>query len=129
MVPVLINTYYPPNAPLAKRVYAFGQALREAIESWDSDKTVAIIASGGLSHFVIDEELDWQILNGIKNKTPESLISIGQDKLKSGSSEIRNWIAAAGAMPEMDFHLIDYIPTYRSLAGTGCGMAFGYWTP
>jgi hypothetical protein len=61
MVPVMVNTYYPPNQPTPKRCYAFGQAVRKAIESWDSNKRVALMASGGLSHVVIDEEIDDRI--------------------------------------------------------------------
>ena len=30
MVPVMVNTYYPPNQPTPKRCYAFGQAVRKA---------------------------------------------------------------------------------------------------
>jgi hypothetical protein len=33
-------------------------------------------------------------------------------------------MSAAG----LRFHLIDYVPCYRSEAGTGNAMAFGYWT-
>ena len=36
MVPVMVNTYYPPNQPTPKRCYAFGQAVRKAIDSWDT---------------------------------------------------------------------------------------------
>jgi len=53
MVPVMVNTYYPPNQPTPKRCYALGQTVRQAIESWDGDSRVAVIASGGLSHTVI----------------------------------------------------------------------------
>src|SRR5512135_2150854 len=73
MVPIMVNTYYPPNQPTPKRCYAFGQAVRKAIESWDSNKRVAVMASGGLSHVVIDEEIDQMTLDGLKNKKPEVL--------------------------------------------------------
>src|SRR5207248_3162580 len=45
-VPVMVNTYYPPNAPSAMRCYKLGQAIRKAVADWDSDKRVAIFASG-----------------------------------------------------------------------------------
>src|SRR5512144_2178779 len=45
MVPVMVNTYYPPNQPTPKRCYAFGQAVRRAIESWPSAARVAVMAS------------------------------------------------------------------------------------
>jgi len=58
MVPVMINTFFPPNQPTPARCYALGRSLRKAIDSWDSDKRVAVIASGGLSHTIMDEEID-----------------------------------------------------------------------
>ena len=76
MVPVMVNTYYPPNQPTPKRCYAFGQAVRKAVESWNSDKRVALIASGGLSHVVIDEEIDAMVIDGLKNKKPEVLFQL-----------------------------------------------------
>ena len=49
MVPICINTVQFP-LPSAKRVYALGKAVGQAIQTWDSTKRVAVIASGGLSH-------------------------------------------------------------------------------
>src|SRR6266540_2233345 len=65
IVPVMVNTYFPP-APSAKRCVAFGRALAEAIRRAPSKSKVAVIASGGLSHTIIDETLDHGILNAIK---------------------------------------------------------------
>ncbi len=127
MVPVMVNTYYPPNQPTPKRCYAFGQAVRRAIESWKEDKRVAIMASGGLSHVVIDEELDHKVLDGLTQKNRELLYSVPREKLRGGTSEILNWIALAGSVEAMEMRRVDYVTTYRSPAGTGCGMAFAYW--
>ncbi|MEW9668098.1 hypothetical protein [Ammoniphilus sp. 3BR4] len=129
MVPVMINTFFAPNVPSPKRCYEFGQAIRKAIDSWDSDKTVAVIASGGLTHFEIDEELDKRILNALKNEDKESLITIPRERFVSGTSEILNWIATAGVLQGagLNMQVVDYVPTYRSMAGTGCGMGFVYW--
>jgi hypothetical protein len=129
IVPVFINCYFPPNQPSPARCYAFGVALREAIASWPGDLRVAVVASGGLSHFIIDEELDHQILRGIEEKTPALLTSIPAHKLNSGNSEIRNWIAVAGAMESAPVTSVVYEPCYRTPSGTGCGMAFVQWTP
>ncbi len=127
MVPVMVNTYYPPNQPTPKRCYALGQAVHRAIESWRENKRVAIMASGGLSHVVIDEELDQKVIEGLTHKNPELLYSVPREKLRGGTSEILNWIALAGATEPMEMTLVDYVTTYRSPAGTGCGMAFAYW--
>lgn len=127
MLPVMINTYYPPNQPTLARCYALGQAVQEAIEKWPESIRVAVVASGGLSHFVIDEELDRRVIAGIMQCNRELLTSIPEDQLQAGNSEIRNWVAVAGALEHLKPDLIDYIPTYRSPAGTGVGMTFMCW--
>ncbi|HWO40501.1 MAG TPA: extradiol ring-cleavage dioxygenase [Candidatus Eisenbacteria bacterium] len=127
MVPVMVNTYYPPNQPTPHRCYALGRAVRAAIESWNSSKRVALMASGGLSHVVIDEEIDQMVLEGLKSKNRERLFALPRQKLSGGTSEILNWVALAGAMEERDLKYLEYVTTYRSPAGTGCGMAFAYW--
>jgi hypothetical protein len=127
MVPVMINTFFPPNQPTPKRCYALGQALREAIEDWDSNQRVVVMASGGLSHVIIDEEIDQMTLDGLRNKDADALCSLPVDRLNLGTSEIRNWIGLAGCVEDMDMTLIDYQPCYRSPAATGCAMGFAYW--
>jgi len=128
-VPLLMNTYYQPNQFPIKRAYQLGRALRKAIEEWDSDKRVALIASGGLSHFVIEEDLDDRIISGLKEKDEEKLTGLPDIRFNSGTSEIRSWVAVAGAMADSDFEmkLVDYQPCYRTEAGTGCAMAFAEW--
>jgi hypothetical protein len=127
MVPVMVNTYFPPNQPTPKRCYAFGRAVRQAIEAWDSPKRVAIMASGGLSHVVIDEEIDQMVIDGLKNKNPEVLFRLPRERLWGGTSEILNWVALAGAMEDRELKYFEYVTTYRSPAATGCGMGFAYW--
>jgi hypothetical protein len=127
MVPVMVNTYYPPNQPTPRRCYAFGQAVRRAVESWECDMRVAVMASGGLSHVVIDEEIDRMTIDGLKQKKPEMLWQLPREKLWGGTSEILNWVALAGVVESMDLKYLEYVTTYRSPAATGCGMGFAYW--
>lgn len=128
-VPIFINTYYPPNQPRISRVVQFGRTVRKAIESFPERCRVAIVASGGLSHFLVDESLDRFALQALSDGNPAALESIPESAFKSGNSEIKNWAAAAGALEPVKMTLIDYIPAYRSLAATGCGLAFGAWHP
>lgn len=128
IVPFMVNTFYPPNQPTPARCYAIGVALRKAIEAWDENKTVGVIASGGLSHVIIDEEIDSMTLEGLKNKDNEKLLNLPITKLVYGTSEIRNWILVAGTVEELNMQLVDYVPCYRTEAGTGCAMAFAQWT-
>jgi hypothetical protein len=130
-VPVALNTYYPPNQPTIRRCYDFGKALARAIESWDSDARVALIASGGLSHFVIDESVDATFMDAMRNRSIDKVAALGEAIYQSGTSEIKNWVPVAGAMAELGFKLniVDYVPCYRSPAGTGNAMGFVYWRP
>jgi hypothetical protein len=127
IVPVMINTYYPPNQPTPKRCHHLGKAVRQAIESWDGGQRVAVLASGGLSHIVIDEPLDLQVLDALKAKDTAALHGLPRELLKGGTSEMLNWVALDGAVGELPMTLIDYIPGYRSRPSTGCAMAFAYW--
>jgi len=124
VVPLVVNTYYPPNQPRPRRCYSLGKAVREAVASFPSDQRIGILASGGLSHFTIDEALDRGVLNAIRDGDGEALASIPVAKLNSGSSEIRNWIVVAGAAAGLRTAWQAYEPLYRTPAGTGCGMAF-----
>ena len=124
IVPVLQNTFYPPNQPSPKRCYALGRAIAQAVDEWEGDKRVAVVASGGLSHFTVDEEIDWMTLDAMKNKDGEALASLPRHRLNSGSSEILNWVTAAGALEHLDMDLVDYVPVYRSPVGTGGGWGF-----
>jgi len=128
-VPVFVNTFYPPNQPPAARCFAFGRALARAIASWQEDKTVAVFASGGLSHFVVEEDFDRNILQALENGDVEALGKLPENILQSGTSEMKNWIAVAGAMSETDLRMrvVDYVPCYRSEAGTGSGLGFALW--
>jgi 3-O-methylgallate 3,4-dioxygenase len=123
-VPLLVNTFYPPNQPTPDRCYALGQALRAAIEELPSTARVAIIASGGLSHFVVDEQLDRHVLAAIEFADKQALRRLPTARLNSGTSEIRNWIAVAAASEHLPFAWSTYEPAYRTAAGTGCGLAF-----
>ena len=127
IVPVCINAYYPPNQPSALRCYDFGKALARAIKSWPKSSRVAFIATGGLSHFCLDEDFDRNLIAAMQHKDHKVIASVPPAKLKSGSGEIRNWIALAGAMESLNLNWSDYIPCYRSPAGTGTGIAFAIW--
>lgn len=77
VVPIAINTSAPP-LPTMDRCFQIGEVVRKAIESWDNDLKVAIVASGGLSHWVPIPKID--------SEKPEdqSLIQV----LKNGRQEI-----------------------------------------
>jgi Catalytic LigB subunit of aromatic ring-opening dioxygenase len=128
-VPIIMNTFYPPNQPSMRRSIQFGKALLKAIQSWDSDQTVALIASGGLSHFVCDEQLDQTFLQYFRTYDFEGLERIDNRSYQSGTSEVKLYVPVMVATSQLglQMNLVDYVPVYRTEAGTGEGFGFIYW--
>jgi hypothetical protein len=128
-VPVILNVHYPYNVPKNQRCLDLGQALQRAIKSFTGYNRVAMMASGGLTHFVVDEELDRTVLTAIERGDEEALARIPESIFKAGTAEIKNWYPVISAMNAegRKYHSVDYVPCYRTEAGTGSGMAFGYW--
>jgi Catalytic LigB subunit of aromatic ring-opening dioxygenase len=127
VVPVFLNTYFPPNQPSPRRCYLLGQAVRKAVEGFAGDARVGVLASGGLSHFLVDEDFDRAILKALADKDAAFLRSLPRNKLHAGSSEILNWVAVAGVAEGLDLDWFEYVPGYRTPAGTGTGMSFATW--
>jgi hypothetical protein len=126
-VPIMINTYFSPNQPTASRCLKYGRAIAKAIETWDSPARVGVIGSGGMTHFVVDAEFDRSVLDSLVDSNLPYLEGLPEAYLQEGSSEIKNWITAAGAMEHLKAEVVAYEPCYRSLAGTGCAMGFVKW--
>jgi 2,3-dihydroxyphenylpropionate 1,2-dioxygenase len=128
VVPVIINTLTNPM-PSAKRCFAFGQLLGKTLEQ--SEKRVAIIATGGLSHWP-GEAKHGKINIPFDKKFLETMIAGDHAKLAaysheeidaeagSGGHEIRTWIALAGAVPRWNAELLAYEPVVPW--ATGCGL-------
>jgi 3-O-methylgallate 3,4-dioxygenase len=127
MVPVMLNTYYPPNQMRPARCLRLGRELARAIASFPGSGRIGVLASGGLSHFWVDTALDEFVLDAMRRKDAAALAGISRAKLQSGSSEILNWIALFGATQHLDHEWSAYIPGFRTPAGTGTGLAFGVW--
>jgi len=129
ILPVFQNTCYPPNQPTPRRCFAVGEAIAGAVAVWPERASVAIIASGGLSHFVVDEELDRTLLGALAQKDAEALRSLPRHRLYSAGSETLNWVTLGGAMhhTRLTMELLAYVPVYRTPAGTGGGWAFARW--
>jgi hypothetical protein len=77
------------------------------------------------------DELGRSFLQALIDRDKEFLVSLKDDELRSGTSELRNWVTVGGALASGDLtaQVVDYVPCYRSEAGTGCAMAFMAWRP
>ncbi len=127
IIPVILNTFDPPNQPTPRRCITLGRAIRELVQLWPEDIRVGVIASGGLSHFVVDENLDQHVIACIRNKDSEALSRLDPKQLQAGSSEIRNWLVASEIAKDLDLDWVEYLPAYRSSALTGTGLCFAAW--
>lgn len=106
-VPVCINTVQHP-LPSAKRCFKLGQAVGEAIRSWDSDARVLVLGTGGLSHQLdgeragfINKEFDLAFMDSLV-KDPAWATQYSVDELieKTGTQgiELLMWVAARAAL-------------------------------
>jgi hypothetical protein len=128
-VPMFLNAGIPNNRPKIARCLKFGRALMKAIESWKEDAKVAVFCSGGLTHFVIDEDLDRRVIKGMQDGDEAALAAIPESYLLGNTCEIRNWLPVSVGMNSLGkkMTLVDYVPCYRTEAGTGNAMGFVYW--
>jgi OH-DDVA oxygenase/3-O-methylgallate 3,4-dioxygenase len=129
-LPIITNTFFPPNQPRPWRCFELGQLVGSLIRDWDSDLRVAVVGSGGMSHFVINEEFDRQLLSAIQNRDAAFLKAIDPKLMKDGTSELLNWVSASGCLfdSSLSGELIDYVPCYRTEAGSGTAQGFLAWT-
>ena len=127
MLPVLLNTYFPPNTPTAARCLEVGAKIAAALKDAPSQARVAVVASGGLSHFLCEEAFDRRVLDAMRRRDIATLSGIPQESMLSGTSEVRNWLVMLGAVPHLQCERADYIPVYRTPAGTGIGLGFAIW--
>jgi len=126
----LVRLRFDTSAVDAERGFAFGAALGRAVRGWGASARVAVIAAGGMSHPVIDEELDRRLLDGFAVGDLAHVIREPEAMFRAGAAEIKNWIVAAGVLDHagLDMVLIDYVPCVRTEAGTGHAMAFAVWS-
>lgn len=128
VVPLIVSRDLP-NQPSPARVIDIGQAVRKVIDRSPLPLKIGIIASGGLSHQVVDEELDRSVLRGLQEGNFEELANIPRATMNRapGTPEILNWLLVGSCMRPSNMTLIGYQPCYRSAAGTGHGVAFSCW--
>ena len=129
-LPIITNTFFPPNQPRPWRCFQLGELVYKVLDEWNEDVRVAVVGSGGMSHFVINEEFDAQMLQAIQSRDATYLKTVNPNMMKDGTSELLNWISASGCLfqTELSGDVVDYIPCYRTEAGTGTAQGFLTWT-
>ena len=129
VVPIHVNCAAPPY-PGINRCYDVGRTIAAAIEAWGSNKRIAVIAAGGLSHSPgdaqmghIDEAFDLDFLARLESGSRERIASLNNDEIEAAGSstgEIRSWIVLAGIFAGQPFRRV----TYEAIDAwvTGCGQ-------
>lgn len=128
-VPIDVNCWYYDNSPTASRCHDFGSAVWAAIRAWETNARVAILTTGGLTHFVVDSEWDERFLEAMRTRDHAWLRSIPQNELMAGTSECKSWIATSAAMDAagLSMEIVDYQKLYRTEGGTGSSCGFTIW--
>ena len=127
-VPICINTVQFP-LPSAARCYRLGQAVGEAIRTWDSDLKVAVMGTGGLSHQLdgeragfINKKFDLEFLDSLQdNPAWATQFSIHELVEKTGTQgvELLMWLAMRGALgaSAKEIHRSYHIPISNTATG------------
>src|SRR3989441_6574091 len=118
VIPFFTNVYVPP-LPTPKRCAALGKAIADIIKG--RKERVAVIASGGMSHFpgttkYLQPEFDfdrWLVAQFEAGNTNALLEMTGTQLDEVGNTEMLNWATMFGAIGPQEGGLIDYIPTWH----------------
>ena len=127
-VPLCINTVQFP-LPSARRVWALGRAVGEAVRAWDSDKRVLVLGTGGLSHQLdgrragfINKDFDQRFMRSLVEQPDwATRYSIHELVELTGTQgvELLMWLAARAALGDQArlVHQHYHIPISNTAAG------------
>jgi aromatic ring-opening dioxygenase catalytic subunit (LigB family) len=118
VVPFFTNVYVPP-LPTPRRCAALGRAIAEIVQG--RKERVAIIASGGMSHFpgttkYLHPEFDFDrwLLSQFEAGNADALLDMTGTQLDEvGNTEMLSWAVMFGAIGAQAGELIDYVPTWH----------------
>jgi aromatic ring-opening dioxygenase catalytic subunit (LigB family) len=129
IVPLFVNCNTPPM-PSLSRCRDLGLALRHAIEQLPGELTVAIVATGGVSHWVglprmgeINEHWDHTFLSLMEKGALDTVLGWSDEEILetagNGALEIRTWIVAAACAGPTGGTLLAYAPMHDWVTGIG----------
>jgi hypothetical protein len=132
VVTVYTNCAAPP-LPAPRRCREVGAFVGDFIRARPAGERVALIATGGLSHWVgtpqtgrINPEWDRWVLDHIARGEVEPLARLTWDEIErdggNGGQEIRNWIGLLGALPGAKGEVLAYEPVAEWI--TGCATVW-----
>src|SRR5580693_3432321 len=118
VVPIFVNTYLPP-LPTARRCQQLGKAIAKIIAG--RPERVAVIASGGMSHFPgtwkypqPDFEFDYWAIAQMEKGNHDALLSLTSEQFDVvGNTEMLSWMIMFGMIGDQPGELITYQPTWH----------------
>ncbi len=116
VVPIFVNTYLPP-LPSARRCAALGKAIADIIAG--RPENVALIASGGMSHYPGTSkyyqpafDFDHWCIRELENGHSDSFLNLSVEQLDEvGNTEMLPWAPVLGAIGEQHMQLLSYQET------------------
>ena len=116
VIPMFVNVYMPP-LPTTTRAYEVGHAIARVIAG--RPERVAILASGGMSHypgtpkyFKPEYEFDHWVIQELEEGRVESMHQLTGVQLdETGNTELLSWMVALGASGAGRAELLSYQPT------------------
>ena len=116
VVPLMVNVYLPP-LPTPQRCVDLGRAIARVIE--ERPENVAIVASGGMSHYpgtwkYYDPEYEfdrWAIQEMEHGALDDLMTLTGPDLDEVGNTEMLTWMVMFGAIGPQPGELLSYQPT------------------
>jgi 2,3-dihydroxyphenylpropionate 1,2-dioxygenase len=116
VVPIFVNVYLPP-LPTTHRCLEVGKAIADIVK--DRPERVAILASGGMSHypgtwkyFNPEYGFDRWAIQELEEGRVESLLAMSCEQLDEvGNTELLTWFVAMGAAGVERGELLTYQPT------------------
>lgn len=132
IVPIFQNCLASPF-PTPARSYDIGTAIRSVVEDADIDRRVAIIGTGGLSHWIggrdhgrLNEEFDRLFFDKFLDDDRDWLRSLDEqtieNNLGNGGQEIRNWLTIRGCAADFRAERVYYEAIYGWLVGAAVSI-------
>jgi 2'-aminobiphenyl-2,3-diol 1,2-dioxygenase, large subunit len=128
VAPLFVN-YDLAQTPSPEDCWRVGTLLKEFIASCPDEERVAVVAAGGLSHWVgyedttINEAFDHRFLDAMRNGDfaawRERSASAIRTEAGNGGLEIMSWLLMAATVPDARAEVVYYEPMPSWMTGMG----------
>jgi protocatechuate 4,5-dioxygenase beta chain len=129
VVPIYLSCAVEPFLS-SSRARTIGAITGDAIRSFAGSRRVAVLGTGGLSHWVgmarmgdVNEDWDRRVLDWVQRRDLDALVHMTDqeiiDEAGNGALEIKNWIFAMAAIGNVRCQLISYTPVTEWVSGCG----------